>query len=56
MQLFHTLYDIRNTLPDSYFYSLVTSMPKRARTVREQRVDQRSIDCSANFIFRLYFP
>ena len=37
MHMFHVLCHIWNTLPDSYFHSLVYSMLKCARTVREQR-------------------
>ena len=37
MHLFHILRDIWNSLPDSYFNNLVASMPKRMRSVREQR-------------------
>ena len=37
MRLFHILWDIWNILPDSYFHSLLASMPKLARTAREQR-------------------
>ena len=37
MDLFHILCDIWNTIPDTYFHSLVASMPKRARTKRERR-------------------
>ncbi len=37
MHLFEILSNIWNSLPDSYFESLVASMPKQLEIVRKQR-------------------